>query len=232
VRLVGGALLCLAAAAALYVASALVHVPRLVAYRWVEPGATALMALRAERDAGPQRAGGWSPLSKIAPSLLNAALHAEDDGFASHLGFDVARMRLAVRSDVEERRFARGASTISQQLVKNLFLNPARNPLRKLKEAILTLALEAALPKPRILELYLNVIEWGPGVYGVAAASETYFERPPARLSPSQAALLAASISSPLRRNPKRLTPGLRWKQRLLLSRMRRRNLVPPEWTG
>ncbi len=231
IRAVAMALACLLAAALLYVLSGLVFVPPVVALRWAEPGETALMRLREEQGIETREPGVWTPLRRIAPSLLNAVLHAEDDTFATHHGFDLARLRIAASENVEEGRFKQGASTISQQLAKNLFLSPAKNPFRKLKEAVLTMLLEATVPKPRILEVYLNVIEWGRGLYGIDAASRTYFGQPPSRLDAARSALLAASIPSPLTRNPGHVTRGLRWKQGLLLARMARSNLVPPSWT-
>jgi monofunctional biosynthetic peptidoglycan transglycosylase len=229
-RWLGRGLGCLAAAAALYVLSGLVLVPEVVGLRWSDPRPTALMRLREEQGIETRARGAWTPLRRVSPSLLNAVLHAEDDTFPTHHGFDVPRMRIAASENVEEGRFAKGASTISQQLVKNLFLSPAKNPFRKLKEAGLTALVEVVVPKPRILEAYLNVIEWGRGLYGIEAAARTYFGRTPRQLDPAQSALLAASIPNPLVRNPGRVTRSLRWKQQLLLSRMARSNLVPREW--
>jgi monofunctional biosynthetic peptidoglycan transglycosylase len=231
VRLVARSLTCLAAAATLYVVSALALAPRIVALRWADPRPTALQMLRDEEGVVARPAGEWVPLPRVSHALLNAVLQAEDDTFPWHHGFDVPRMRIAASEDLEEGRFGQGASTITQQLVKNLFLDPARQPLRKLKEALLTVLVETAVPKPRILEVYLNVIEWGRGLYGIGAASRAYFGIPPAGLAPAQSALLAASISSPLTRNPAHVTRGLRWKQALLLHRMARADLIPAGWT-
>ena len=114
----------------------------------------------------------------------------------------------------------RGASTITQQVAKNLYLSPSRNPLRKLRELILARRLEATLSKRRIFELYLNVIEWGDGIYGIEAASETYFHRPAAALTPDQAALLAGAIINPRLLNPAHPTRRLLLRQRLILRRM------------
>jgi monofunctional biosynthetic peptidoglycan transglycosylase len=189
------------------------------------------MRLREEQGIETRARGDWTPLRGVSRSLLNAVLHAEDDTFATHHGFDLVRLRIAASKNVEEGRFKQGASTITQQLAKNLYLSPVKNPFRKLKEALITVLLETAVPKPRLLETYVNVIEWGRGIYGIDAASRTYFKRPPSRLDPAQSALLAASIPSPLTRNPGHVTRGLRWKQGLLLSRMARSDLVPPSWT-
>jgi monofunctional biosynthetic peptidoglycan transglycosylase len=221
----------LAAAAALYVLSGAVRLPEIAALRWIDPPSTALARLRVEQGGPAPERGAWVPLRGISPSLIEAVLHAEDDRFPHHRGFDAPRIRLALSRNVEERRVATGASTITQQLAKNLFLDPSRHPLRKLKEAGLALALEAALPKPRILEVYLNVIEWGPGVYGVDAAARRYFAASPARLTPSRSALLAATIPAPLLRNPDRVTPGLRRSQRRIQALVSQGKIAPVEWT-
>ncbi|HEY7531114.1 MAG TPA: biosynthetic peptidoglycan transglycosylase [Gemmatimonadota bacterium] len=221
----------LAAAAVIYVLSAAVRLPEIATLRWLDPPSTALSRLRVERGGPAPERGAWTPLRDISPSLVEAVLHAEDDRFPHHGGFDAPRIRLALSRNVEERRVATGASTITQQLAKNLFLDPARQPLRKAKEALLALALEGLLPKPRILEIYLNVIEWGRGLYGVDAAARRYFAVAPARIGPERAALLAASIPAPLLRNPGHVTPGLRRSQARILGLMSRRRIAPPEWT-
>jgi monofunctional biosynthetic peptidoglycan transglycosylase len=144
----------------------------------------------------------WTPYGEIAPSLKRAVLVAEDINFFTHNGFELTELRSALEQAWEELGTPRGASTITQQLAKNLWLSPSRNPLRKVKEAVLTWQLERALTKRRILELYLNVVELGPGVYGCGAASRRYFEKPPADLTEREAALLAASLPSPSRWHP------------------------------
>ena len=154
----------------------------------------------AGRDDRVQRA--WVPYAAIAPSLKRAVLVAEDINFFSHHGFDVGEMRNAVNKALEDGEAPRGASTISQQLAKNLWLSPSRNPLRKLEEAILTWRLERTLAKRRILELYLNVVEFGPGVYGAEAASRRYFGKSAAELRDDEAAQLAASLPSPATWHP------------------------------
>jgi monofunctional biosynthetic peptidoglycan transglycosylase len=154
----------------------------------------------AGRDDRLQRA--WVPYAAIAPSLKRAVLVAEDINFFSHHGFDVGEMRNAVNKALEDGEAPRGASTITQQLAKNLWLSPSRNPLRKLQEAILTWRLERTLPKRRILELYLNVVEFGPGVYGAEAASRRYFGKSAADLRDDEAAQLAASLPSPATWHP------------------------------
>ncbi len=139
----------------------------------------------------------WARYAAISPHLKRAVLVAEDIEFFSHKGFAVEEIKTAVRQTVQEGKPLRGASTITQQLAKNLWLTPSRNPWRKVKEAMLTRQLEAKLSKKRILEIYLNVVEFGPGVYGAEAASRLYFGRSAAELTPRQAAELAAGLPRP-----------------------------------
>ena len=120
----------------------------------------------------------WTPYAAISPDIKRAVLVAEDINFFSHRGFELAELQNALEEALRDRELPRGASTISQQLAKNLWLSPSRNPWRKAKEAILTWQMERALSKRRILELYLNVVELGPGLYGVGAASQRYFGKP------------------------------------------------------
>ena len=152
----------------------------------------------------------WVPYAAIAPSVKRAVLVAEDINFFSHRGFDLGEIRIAVTRALEDGEAPRGASTITQQLAKNLWLSPSRNPLRKLEEAVLTWQLERTLPKRRILELYLNVVEIGPGVYGVEAAGRRYFAKPASEVTDAEAAELAASLPSPATWHPGSTRPGYR----------------------
>jgi monofunctional biosynthetic peptidoglycan transglycosylase len=124
-------------------------------------------------------------------------LVAEDINFFSHRGFELAELQNALEEALRDRELPRGASTISQQLAKNLWLSPSRNPWRKAKEAILTWQMERALSKRRILELYLNVVEFGPGIYGMGPAAQAYFGKAPVDLSEEESAMLAASLPRP-----------------------------------
>jgi monofunctional biosynthetic peptidoglycan transglycosylase len=188
-----------------------------------EPGATAFMALRAAearaqgRPARPVRI--WVPLDRISPLLQRAVVVAEDGGFWGHTGIDVAELRIAFNEGLEDGDF-RGASTLTQQLAKNLYLSPSRNPMRKLTELLLARRLEAELPKRRILELYLNVVEWGDGVWGAEAAARTYFGVPAAVLDAEQAALLAGALINPRVYNPGRPNARLLRRQQIILGRM------------
>ena len=178
-------------------------VPRL---RQVNPEQTALMKQREEesRENGKRwrLVHSWIPLSKIPQYVADAVVVEEDGTFYSHGGFDWYEVGQSMEKNLHTRRLARGGSTITQQLAKNLYLSTSKDPIRKVKEAIITLLLEHYLTKNRILELYLNEIEWGPGIFGIEAASRTYFQKSAANLTPDEALRLAAVIPSPLRHRP------------------------------
>ena len=188
------------------------------------PRSTAFMELRAAEAAREgetvRHVQRWVPYSRISPSLKRAVLVAEDAAFWDHEGIDVEQIRESIQINWEQGRAIRGASTITQQLAKNLYLSPSRNPLRKLRELIIARRLEAALSKARIFEIYLNVIEWGDGIWGADAAARTYFGIPASAINAEQAALLAGAIINPRALNPGRPTARLRSRQRLILSRM------------
>jgi monofunctional biosynthetic peptidoglycan transglycosylase len=194
------------------------------------PETTAFIELRAEeaRSEGrePRYVQEWIPYSRISPNLKRAVLVAEDAGFWGHEGIDLAEIRKSLETDWEKGTFLRGASTITQQLAKNLYLSPSRNPLRKLRELIITRRLERELTKTRIFELYLNEIEWGDGIYGAEAASREYFGTSASALSPDQAALMAGAIVNPRELNISHPNGRLRNRQRIIRSRMG--NVTPP----
>jgi len=198
--------------------------------RAVNPDTTAFIELRAAeaRAAGrsPRRLHHWVAYGRISPDLKRAVLVAEDDAFWQHEGVDFEQLEESFELDWARGRFTRGGSTITQQLAKNLYLSPSKNPLRKLRELIIARRLEVELKKARILELYLNVIEWGDGVYGVEAAAETYFRTSAASLGPREAALLAAAIVNPRRLNPAHPSARLARRQEMILRRMRA--VLPP----
>jgi monofunctional biosynthetic peptidoglycan transglycosylase len=150
------------------------------------------------------------PSGAISVHLKRAVLVAEDIGFFRHHGFAPQNMREAMTEALEERKLPRGASTITQQLAKNLWLSPSRSPLRKAREAVLTWQLERTLSKRRILECYLNVVEFGPGVYGAEAASRRYFGKPAAELNEDEAARLAAGLPRPRAWHPGVSSPAYR----------------------
>jgi len=170
-------------------------------YRYYPPGETAFMAERmAEARAKNPKATiryRWVPYARISPNLKRAMIVAEDAKFAEHSGFDWDGIQNALEKNRKKGQVVAGGSTITQQLAKNLFLSPARSYWRKGAEAVVTVLLEAMLPKRRILELYLNVIEWGNGVFGAEAAAQRYFGVSAAELSAEQSARLAAMAPSP-----------------------------------
>jgi monofunctional biosynthetic peptidoglycan transglycosylase len=214
--------------------------PPPVWYRTHWPAATAFMALRGD---AARRRYQPVPLAAMAPAFRDAAVTGEDARFWTHGGLDYHEVRAALgyrhrgfswssTADLTElwralsrvgsrREAVRGASTITQQLAKNLYLSPSRNPLRKLKEAVTAYRLERALGKPRILELYLNVAELGDGIWGVEAASRRYYASSAGALSDTRAAALAATLPFPLLSNPAYRPNRMRRRQDLLLRRLR-----------
>lgn len=164
----------------------------------------------------------WTPYAAISPNLKRAVLVAEDISFFSHHGFALKELQNAMEEALREGNLPRGASTITQQLAKNLWLSSSRNPLRKVREAALTWQLERALPKRRILELYLNVAEFGPGIYGAGAASQRYFGKAPADLEPREAAALAAALPKPRSWHPGSTSPPYLRRVTSILNRMDR----------
>jgi monofunctional glycosyltransferase len=140
----------------------------------------------------------WVPLKRISPYLIKAVIIAEDDKFWGHEGFDFEAMQQALEKDIKKRQFKAGGSTISQQLAKNLYLSPSKNPIRKIKEAILTWRMEHALSKRRIVEIYLNVAEWGDGIFGIEAAAKHYYGKHASSLTAQEAARLATVLPNPL----------------------------------
>ena len=188
------------------------------------PSSTAFMERRAVEAAREgrttRRVQQWVPYSRISRTLKRAVLVAEDAAFWEHEGIDVEQIRESIQASWEQGRAIRGASTITQQLAKNLYLSPSRDPLRKLRELIVARRLEAALPKARIFEIYLNVIEWSDGIWGADAAARTYFGIPASALNAEQAALLAGAIINPRLHIPARPTARLLRRQRIILGRM------------
>jgi monofunctional biosynthetic peptidoglycan transglycosylase len=188
------------------------------------PRETAFMAERMEvlRAKNPRARLHYRfvPYERIATSLKRAMIAAEDAKFVDHEGFDWDGIVLAIEKNEKRGRIVAGGSTITQQLAKNLFLSGSRTWLRKGEEAVITLMLEAMLDKRRIFELYLNVIEWGNGVFGAEAAAQRYFGESAARLSSEQAARLAAMAPNPRFYEHNQGAPGLNRKIRIILARM------------
>ena len=187
-------------------------------------GETTFMAWRMDdlraKNPKAQRKYSWVAYDRISGNLKRAMIAAEDAKFVDHEGFDWDGIQLAMEKNQRRGRVVAGGSTITQQLAKNLFLSPSRSYWRKAEEAVITVMLEAMLPNRRILEIYLNVIEWGSGVFGAAEASRLYFGETAAQLSAEQAARLAAMAPNPrfYERNPS--APGLIRKISIILARM------------
>lgn len=229
------------AAAALtgWIVAEIIFTPNVHFLRTNTPKRTSLMEQRLrehERDPTPYRIRQYTvPLSRISRYLRWAVVVSEDASFYSHQGVDLDEMRASIETDVEEKRFARGGSTITMQLARNLFLSTSKNPLRKIREILIARELESELSKGRILELYLNTIEWGEGIFGCEAAARAYFAVSCADLNPEQAALLAAVIPNPLRRSVSRPSRQVVRKARWILAAMKKRGVLPgaiPSRTG
>ena len=172
----------------------------------------------------------WMPLSQISPFLIKAVLISEDDKFWRHDGFDFDAIENAMEKDIKEKKFRFGASTISQQLARNLYLSPSKNPLRKIQEAILTWRMEKILTKRRILELYLNVAEWGEGIFGIEAASRFYYDKSASALDPAEASRLASVLPNPRKYNPVGTSRFVLKRSRIIYNIIVRRGIVIPQY--
>ena len=212
-------LISVAAAAFVLLAYVYLTLPDVRLLAHTNPATTAWMEMRA-REGTKRREHRWVPYSRISQNLKRAVIVAEDRAFWEHEGIDLEQIRESMEINLEQGKAARGASTITQQLAKNLYLSPSRNPIRKLRELIIARRMEAALTKARILEIYLNVIEWGDGVWGAEAAARRYFGVPAAALSAPQAALLAGAIINPRVFSPTRPNRRLLRRQRIIMRRM------------
>ena len=224
VRTLGRALIAVPAAGFAMLAYVYLTLPDVRPLKTANPTTTAFMELR-DREARakgqtPRRVQRWTSYGRISPDLKRAVLVAEDDAFWQHEGVDFEQLQESIVKDWARRQFSRGGSTITQQLAKNLYLSPSKNPLRKVREWVIARRLEAELKKARILELYLNVIEWGDGIYGVDAAARIYFSKSAAELGTAESALLAAAIVNPRVLNPAHPGTRLLRRQQLILRRM------------
>lgn len=217
-------LLALAAIAAAFVAVNLWFAGNILWWRTHPVGETSFMAYRmAELHATSPKARlqyTWVPYERISNHLKRAMVAAEDARFVDHEGFDWEGIQQALAKNQKKGRVVAGGSTITQQLAKNLFLTPSRSYLRKAEEALITVMLEAFLDKRRILELYLNVVEWGSGIFGAEAAARRYFGVPAAQLTPEQAARLAAMAPNPRFYERNQGAPGLNRKIGIIVARM------------
>lgn len=197
----------------------------------IRPIPTAFMEYRQEEWSEQNRdmkiTQKWVPMSQISPNVIKAVLIGEDDKFWNHDGFDVKGMEQALERTLKKGKMA-GGSTISQQLSKNLYLSPSKNPVRKIKEAIITWRIEKSLSKRRILEIYLNVAEWGDGIFGIEAAARHYYHKSAKNLSGIEAAHLAAVLPNPIRFNPTGDQKYVKNRSRIIYKIMKRRGIVIP----
>ncbi|ACI21050.1 monofunctional biosynthetic peptidoglycan transglycosylase [Thermodesulfovibrio yellowstonii DSM 11347] len=173
----------------------------------------------------------WIPVNRVSPYLVKAVLIGEDDKFYSHSGFDIEGIKKAIEKDIKEKKLKYGGSTITQQLAKNLYLTPSKNPVRKIQEAIITWRLEKTLSKKRILELYLNVAEWGEGIFGAEAASRHYFGKSASELNAIEAARLAASLPNPIKYSPVGNSRFIEKRTNLIYFIMQKRGIIKEEYT-
>ncbi|MDP2787540.1 MAG: monofunctional biosynthetic peptidoglycan transglycosylase [Pseudomonadota bacterium] len=200
------------------------YLGRVLWWKAFDPDSTAFMeaglARMQEKNPDAELRYRWVDYNRVSIQLKRAVIAAEDSRFLAHEGFDWEGMELALEKNLKKGRIVAGGSTISQQLAKNLFLSASRNPLRKVQEAIITVMIEALWSKHRILEVYLNVIEWGNGIYGAEAASRRYFKTSAASVGPDQAALLAAMIPNPRYYESHRSARGLLKRKAIIAARM------------
>ncbi|MBI1821519.1 MAG: monofunctional biosynthetic peptidoglycan transglycosylase [Nitrospirae bacterium] len=172
----------------------------------------------------------WVPFARISPYLVKAIIIAEDAKFWSHEGFDYEAIQAAIESDLKLKKYKRGGSTITQQLAKNLYLKPEKSLLRKIREAVITWKLERTLSKRRILELYLNVVEWGDGLYGVEAASRYYFAKPASEVTAMEAARLVSVLPNPRKYRPDGNQKYVEKRSTVIYQIMVERGIVVPEF--
>jgi len=210
--------------AAIFLAVQLSFLVRVWWWRDHNPQATAFMEASLERlqakKPGAKLRHAWVPYDRISPALKRAIVAAEDARFAEHEGFDWDAIEKALEKNRKKGKVVVGASTISQQLAKNLFLSADRTPWRKGQEALITVMIEQLMDKRRILEIYLNVIEWGDGVFGAEAAARHYYGTSAAAVSPEAAARLAAIVPNPRFYDRNRNTPWIAKKSQMILARM------------
>jgi monofunctional glycosyltransferase len=179
----------------------------LITFRFVDPPTSALMLT--QRIGGIDIDNRWVPISRVAPNVVRAIILSEDNKFCTHWGLDLGELRASLdKADRDGADALRGASTLSQQVAKNLLLWPARSLLRKTLEIGITLPMEVIWPKRRIMEVYLNIAEWGPGIFGIEAASRYHFNKPASRLTLREAALLAVALPNPFERVAGNPGPG------------------------
>lgn len=218
-------LVAVAAVGFAYVAYLYLSLPDVRRLAGTNPTTTAFMELRIREAADAGRSKfqiryRWVPYSQVSANLRRAVIVTEDAAFYDHDGIDLTELKASFEKNWEEGQLLRGGSTITQQLAKNLYLSPTRNPMRKVEELMIARRLEAALTKRRIFEIYLNMIEWGDGIFGCEAAARAYFGSPCASLSVEQAALMAGAIINPRVHSPAKPTGRLLRRQQIIIRRM------------
>ncbi|CUT00443.1 monofunctional biosynthetic peptidoglycan transglycosylase [Candidatus Chrysopegis kryptomonas] len=198
--------------------------------KYENPKITALMKQRmneAKRKGKPYRINQiWIPLSRVSPYLIDAVIVSEDASFFSHQGIDWYEVKESIKKNFERGKIVRGASTITMQVAKNLFLSTSRNPLRKFVEVLIALRMEQKLSKRRILEIYLNIVELGDGIFGVESASRRYFGKSASELTLEESARLVSIIPSPLRYTPNSNKKFVNWRTKLILNRLLAREKI------
>ena len=207
--------------------------PDVTALKKKNPAVTSCMLIKERQAAATGKKLGrdfvWTDWDYISENLKHAVLVAEDDTFYRHKGVEWTSMRLALKADWKTKSLAKGGSTITQQVAKNLYLSPSKNPLRKVKEILIAKKLERALSKRRIFEIYLNIAEWGKGIYGAQAAAQAYFGKNASELTPEEAAALAAVLPSPRRYSPTKGTRFMEKRKSQIIGRMRASGYLPDE---
>ncbi|OHC81494.1 MAG: monofunctional biosynthetic peptidoglycan transglycosylase [Sideroxydans sp. GWF2_59_14] len=228
-----GLLLKTLAAALLLSAAYVLWLPDVAPLKRSNPKTTAYIELRraAARRAGKKFSPRmtWMPWGRISEHLKHAVFVAEDDTFYRHKGVDWDSVKAALRKDWEQKRFAYGGSTITQQVARNLYLSPSKNPLRKVKELLIARRLEKSLGKRRIFELYLNIAQWGKDIYGAEAAAQAYFGKSAADLTADEAVAMAVVLPNPKRWSPAQRGRYVERNMRRIMGRMRASGLLPDE---
>ncbi|MDQ1267559.1 MAG: monofunctional glycosyltransferase [Campylobacterota bacterium] len=203
--------------------------PDVSSLKETNPIPTAFMEFRKEQWADEERKikmnHVWVKIGNISPNIIKAVLIAEDDGFYNHEGFDIKGMENAIERSIKRGTLA-GGSTISQQLSKNLYLSPSKNPVRKIKEAIITYRIERALSKRRILEIYLNIAEWGDGIFGIEAAARHHYGKSAKNLTALEASRLASVLPNPIRYNPVKNQKYVQFRSEVIYKTMQKRGVV------
>ena len=171
----------------------------------------------------------WVPYNQVSDYLKKAILVGEDINFFSHKGIDYEEIKESIKIDWKKKKFVRGASTITQQLVRNLYLSTSKNPLRKIKEILIAFRLEKALSKTRIFELYLNLVEWGEGIYGCEAASRAYFGKSCSDLTPDEAIRMSTSLPFPRKYPPISTAKRFERRRKIIYNRMLKYGFIPKE---